>query len=176
MIILLAVLGAGGGQRAGGEPLGRSSPSPPPSPSRSSWASTCATGGRAKCWRLRSSASSLVLAAVFGGQYRAESAAGRPMLHAAATSLAWAIIVYGFARQRAAGLAAARAARLPQHFHEAGHDRSCSPSASSFVAPRTADARPHQLHRRQRPGLRRARSFPSASSPSPAARSAVSTR
>ena len=90
------------------------------------------------------------------------------------TTLAWWLMGYGFAASVAAGLAAARAARLSQHLHEDRHGRRarrrvivilrrrcrCRRSRGSSTAPA-----------RSSPG----RSSPSASSPSPARRSRAFT-
>ena len=56
--------------------------------------------------------------------------------------------------QQPAGVAAARAARLPQHVHEARHDLRAGARHSARAA-RSADARAHPVRRRLRPGRRR---------------------
>ena len=86
------------------------------------------------------------------------------------------IIVYGFARLGAAGLAAARAARLPlEHVREARHDRRPRARHRRHAA-RDRAAGGHPLRRRHRADLRRQGLSRSASSPSPAARSPAFTR
>ena len=77
-------------------------------------------------------------------------------------------------RQRPSRVAAARPARLPEHLRQAGRGADAR-HRHPVRAAGTADARVHALHRRRRADFRRARFFPSASSPSRAARSPVST-
>ena len=124
--------GAGGGQRAQGQPLGHRSRSPARSRSRCSWASTCSCCGPAR----------RVEATVGGRRAAASLAPGRRALGGrvadagAAVHLTagrrspGAIMVYGFVAQRAAGVAAARAARLPLGLREDRHRRRCWRSAS----------------------------------------------
>ena len=90
-------------------------------------------------------------------------------------ALALAIIGYGFVGERAAGVAAARAARLPVHVHEDRHGRAARGGAA-LGAPGRAAAGAHEVHRRHRARCSRARCFRSASSRSPAARCRASTR
>ena len=78
-------------------------------------------------------------------------------------------------RQRAAGLAAARAARLPQHVHEARHDRRAGARHAARAAG-SADAGAHASSSMAPGRSCRASSSRSASSPSRAARSAAFTR
>ena len=78
-------------------------------------------------------------------------------------------------RLDSAGLDVADAARLSQHVFEAGHRRhagGCGRADQSDAA----DARYYQIHRWQRPCLRRSSFSLSSASPSPAARSPVFTR
>ena len=58
MVILLAVVGAGGGERAEGQPVGHVHDRRDHADRASSWACICATGGPARCWSARRSASS----------------------------------------------------------------------------------------------------------------------
>ena len=62
----------------------------------------------------------LVMAAVVGGQYVAQVPWLAALFTFDARHLAWMIIAYGFAASVLPGLAAAGAARLPEHVHQAG--------------------------------------------------------
>ena len=77
--------------------------------------------------------------------------------------------------QRAAGVAAARAARLSEHVHEARHDLRAGVRHLARAA-RSANARAHAGSWTARAWWSRARCFRSASSPSPAGRFPASTR
>ena len=62
----------------------------------------------------------LVMASIFGGQAVSESASWGPMFTFSGVALAGLLIGYGISRERAACMAVARTARLPQHVREAG--------------------------------------------------------
>ena len=161
---------AGGGERAARAALGAPSPSPRPCRSRSSWGSTCATGGRARCWKSRSSVSCWWCWASSAGSGWRSPPALAPLFTFGPVALAVAVMVYGFL-----------ASALPVWLLLAPRDY-----LSTFVklgvvlmlgvgillrAAGTATARVHALHGRHAAPSLRARSFRSASSPSPAARS-----
>ena len=74
-------------------------------------------------------------------------------------------------RLRLAGVAAAGAARLPEHVRQAGDDRTAG-AGNHRAASHAAHAAAHPIYRRIRAGVCRQAFFHSPSSPSPAARSA----
>ncbi len=85
-------------------------------------------GGYMRFWRvgkvLEASAIgvALLLLAVWGGKLVYENPHWSQVFGLRDITLAWVIIGYGLIRQRPAGVAAARAARLSEHVHEARHD------------------------------------------------------
>ena len=93
----------------------------------------------------------LMLAIVYG-QYVAESATLAPFFTFTGTQLTWILIGYGFIAVGAAGVAAARAARLSVDVPQDRHDprpRDRHPDRRA----RAEDAGVDEVHRRQRPGL-----------------------
>ena len=99
-------------------------------------ASTCATCARAACSRRPRSASCCCSLAVFGGGWIDHHPTLRALVRPRrARRSRWFVIVYGFVGSGAAGVAAARAARLPVDVHQDRHRRRCSRSRSCMLQP-----------------------------------------
>ena len=117
----------------------------------------------------------LVILAVFAGRWIDESADAARVLRSRQEDARARADRLRLPRQRAAGVAAARAARLPVGVHQDRHGRDARGRAARG-APARAAARAHAVHRRQRARCSRASCSRSASSRSRAARSRASTR
>ena len=85
----------------------------------------------------------LSLSVIFGREVATSSWA--PYFTFSRIQLVLALGIYGFCRVGAPGVAAARAARLPQRVHEDRHGRSSSSSAIVIVNPVAADAGVHAV-------------------------------
>ena len=111
----------------------------------------------------------LVMAAIFGGRAVAASASARAGVHAERHGAGHRHHRVRISRQRAAGVAAAGAARLSQHLCEAGGRADAGESASCSCG-RSCSSRRSRASSMARGRFSPARSFRSASSPSPAGR------
>ena len=114
--------GAGGGEGAGGKSVGRFHRRRDDSHRDVHGRLSALSGASARCWKLRSSASCCCCSRCGAGNSFTRTRRWRKVFTFKARTARLGDHRLRIRGQRAAGLAAARAARLPEHVHEAGHD------------------------------------------------------